>query len=753
MPALLELEEPPRRDRSTRRAAQRAVRRPFLRADRRRLEKNPQTLADLADPEMVAKAVIARLRTAAEYRSDWEPDWEFAMRAWRQLPTADREDSWESDRYLPLILKHVETALPSVVAAVLDQKGLFRMRGVKRKGKEAARALQTLVNHLAAGPTEAEVAYERMFWWATLIGTAYLDHGWDRRIEERTVPVVRDDFDEAKGRWGKVKAFTRKRIRVADHPTVTCLNPWNVYPDPCAVPGDDNEWFIIRVTTTLDDLRALAREGGHLDEEALERWVEEVDPANNPTEGSSDWFDAAASQGWDAVMQGMGYRSRLDRNNSEFDPMDGEKPVVVLKYVSKKETVTLGSPRHVIGYSPNPFLHGKTGIVVHHFLEMPDSPYGRGLGGILRGHQELANQNINAWMDTVMLELMAPIVVDKSRAQLLDEELVVQPNALIRVRGVDAIQRMQMPAPTNVALQVDAHLAHDADDLTGFTEQARGMAPNASQTATAFQGIQSNLRTRLIMHVRRGSRTVRYSGQILQKLCQQFYSRTQVATRTGEDGLEYVEIEPWEIVGDVEVEVAVSTARASPDAQAQRLLQLLQVVTPLLQTGAIQDPRVRRMVRMVLEGFEVEDIDLILPRGYGDVKDPIMENELLAGGIPVPVSPTEPHALHVQHHHPLLQELLDSGADDTLVAVVKAHIDGHFQAAQAQAAQAQMQAAGVAPPGAGGGGGAPQASSAGIGPGGGGPVRQGATLASRATGGQGTPGVAAPGPIAPGRTT
>lgn len=743
--ALFEMEAP--RARTSRRAAARRMRRPFLREERRRREKAPESYADLEDPELVARAIVARLRTASEYRSDWEDDWEFAMRAWRQLPTEEREDSWESDRHLPLILKHVETALPSVVAAVLDQKGLFRLRGKTRHGKEAARALQTLVNHLASGPTEAEVAYERMFWWSTLLGTGYLDHGWERRFEERVVPVVREIQDPRTGRWKKVKAFERKRIRVADHPVVTCLNPWNVYPDPCAVPGDDNDWFIVRVTTTLDDLRAMAGspdDGAHIDAEALEKWVEDEHPAGRASDSGPDWFDSAASLGWDQVMEGMGYRSRTDQTDSEFDPLEGDKPVVVLKYVSKKETITLGSPKHVIGYSANPFLHGKTGIVVHHFLEMPDSPFGRGLGVILRGHQELANQNINAWMDTVMLELMAPIVVDKSRAQLLDEELVVQPNALIRVRGTDAIQRMQMPAPTNVALQVDGHLARDADDLTGFTEQARGLAPNASQTATAFQGIQSNLRTRLIMHVRRGSRTVRYSGRMLAKLCQQFYSKTQIASRTGEDGLEYVEIAPWEIVCDFELEVAVSTARASPDAHAQRMLQLLQVVVPLLQTGAIQDPRVRKMVRMVLEGFEVEDIDQILPRGVDAVKDPLMENELLGKGIPVPVHPRENHGEHVTHHNALLQELLTTdGADESLVQEIRDHIQAHFDAA---ALQAQQQAGGLAKQQAQG------ASGAGIGPGGGSPARQEANLAGRGTGGQGTPGVAAPGPAAPGRT-
>ena len=168
----------------------------------------------------------------------------------------------------------------------------------------------------------------------------------------------------------------------------------------------------------------------------------------------------------------------------------------------------------MIGYSRNKNIHGLTGIVVHQFFKIPNCPFGRGIGGILKGHQELSNENINRWMDSVVIEAMAPIVVDKSRANLLDDELVLQPGAIIRTRGTDAVKRMELPAPTTISLTMDSHLARDADDLTGFNEQARGQASGGG-TATEFQGLQSNLQTRLIMHVRRSGRTIQRSGQLL----------------------------------------------------------------------------------------------------------------------------------------------------------------------------------------------------------------------------------------------
>lgn len=698
---------------------------------RKRGEKMVRAFADLEDPDRVARGLLARLKEWAEFRAPFEEEWRFAIRAWLQLPTEEREDSWESDRYMPVILKHVETALPSIIAATLDQHGIFRLHGMTRKNKERARALQALVNWQAQYSSGAEEAYEDMYWWAALCGTAFVEHFWDYREVEAQVPE-RGKFHETNG-----ETETRM-ILEADTPRVECLNPFDVYASPRGKVGPDCPAFILRVETTARELRELAENGAHIDRKALETWLREARPHKIGLSERS-WFDDVAGLSFHDVMVEAGYEDE-SLEESHADQVDEDRTLVVLRYVSDVETITMGGPKHLIGYSANPHRHRKTGIVIHQFYKIPGCPYGRGLGCILRGHQSLANENINAWMDTVNLERMAPVEVDRTRLSLTDEDLVLQPNAVIESRGGGAVNRIDVPAPTNLAMAVDAHLARDADDLTGFTEQARGLAPGVNQTATQYQGIQSSIRTRLVTHVRRSSRTLRASGLLLVSLNQQFFDREQVVQVTGEDGLEYVDIQPDELErGDVMVGVSISTSRASPDARAQRLLQLLAAIVPLIQSGMLHLSPVRRLVRMVLEANEVEDVDLILPRGDRN-KDALVENELLREMIAVPVVPTEPHDLHLKHHQPLLNELIEAGAPEAVLQVVKDHIQDHFEAV-AMVAAAQGQALQQAQ-------GAPQA---GMGPGDGSPTRQEANLAGQATGGQGMAGMAAPGPAAPGR--
>lgn len=716
-----------------------------------------ETVADLmaeGNSEDVISAIISRLEQSAQVRDSFEDEWYFAVRAWFQQFTEEAEDSWESQRYMPVILKQVETALPAIVAATLDDNGVFRFKGRTRKGKNAASALQALVND-QVGAHDYDEGYERMYWWAALVGTGYIDHGWNREEAERWVPVVKEVPIDDEHPDGKAKDFEKRTITVKDEPFVQALNPLDVYPCRNAVPGDDLDWFIQRVETTIGELRDLATpvDGesapSHIDGPALETWISEMNPADTGTDEAS-WFDAVAKGAtWTDWLAELGHDRDPDDEDGGVDTLSAERRVVVLVYRSKRETVTLGGPKHIIGYSPNKNIHGLTGLVIHHFFEIPNCPFGRGIGGILKGHQTLSNENINRLMDTQAIEAMAPILVDKSRANLLDDELVMQPNAIIRTRGVDAVQRMQLPAPTNLGLTMDSHLAADGDDLTGFNAQMRGGQGAPGQTASAFQGLQANIRMRLVMHVKRSARTLKRSGRILAKLNQQYLTKAQVVQRTGDDGMEYVEIQPWEIVGDVVVGVSIASSRAAPEARAQRLLQLFQLLVPIFQGGLLQQPQIRRMARMLLEANEVEDVDLLIPKGGEKIKDATFENTLLAQMQPVAVNPAEPHDVHVSIHTELLRQLSEDGADPALLAHVTEHIQEH-SAAQAAAAQAAQQAEaqqgqGTQEQQAQG------ADGAGIGAGGGDATRQGATLASASTGGQGTPGVAAPGPSAPGQ--
>lgn len=695
-------------------------------------------VSDLDNPEEVCETILARARYASDYRAAWEEEWRQAIRAWFQRATEDREDGWESDRYLPIIFKHVETAIPSLVAATLDGRRIWHLQANTRKGMEIAKAQERLLNWQAYTVAKAEEAIEDMYWWASIIGTAYIDTGWDWRVETRPWPKVRTikDPDTGEDTGSVVKEITEQEVTVADHPFMRCLNPLDVFPSPQNEMGSEGEWFVERVRTTIGELREAAGEG-HIDGDALEAWIEEDRPWEKTLDDDSDWFQGITGYDWDEWLREMGYVGREDvyeQRSSDF--VTADKVVTVLRYRSKQEIVTLGGPSRIIGYSLNPYIHGKTGIVIHHFFKVPGSPFGRGVGTVLLDHQALANENINRWMDTAAVEAAAPIIVDRAAVSILDDEWVFEPNKIIRARGTEAVKRMDVPAPTNLAMLLDQHLQTDADDVTGFSEQARGAAPPASQTATAFSGLQNNLRTRLVLHVRRSARTIRELGDLLLALNQQFLTEPQIVTFTGEYGLDYVEIQPEEIVARSVVRATLNASRAAPELRAQRLVQLTQIALPLLAQGAQQNPTVHRWLRMLLDENEIDEADLILPRLPGSAQDPLLENEALKVGARTKAHPAENHMQHIQAHGALLQELQAAGLVG-YAAIVQEHIQEHLAIAQAMAQQ-QVQAQGGGQP-----------SAPGADPGGNTPAEQEGGATAGGAQRNGTPGVASPGPGAP----
>jgi hypothetical protein len=698
------------------------------------------SVSDLENEDDVRTTIMSRLRQSVQARRPWEDEWWQVVQAWLQRPTQDREDGWESDRYLPIIFKHVETAVPIIVSAVIDADGAFEVESLTPDGHDVASAQKDLLNWQVSTTAKADIAWERMFFWSALIGTGYAEHFWEYRRERRFVPKV--VIDPKTGR--KVKRMLEADVVTRNNPRVKCLNPLHVWPDPDSEPGDDNEWYIVRTKTTIKELKRLAEQGGHIDKDALDLWLEDAKPGDDPLDAQKpNEVNEADMQLWEEWLRDAG----LELSNHEprdDDSSDGEKSVIVLRYVSKEETVTLGDPKHIIGVSRNPNTHGKTGIITHQFVEIPDCPYGRGIGQILLGHQQLANQNVNAWMDSVMLALMAPIEVDKNKVSVLEEDFIWEPNKLIRSRGGGAVKRVDLPAPTALALQVDAHLAHDADDATGFAGQARGVAPAASTTATAFNGIANNLSTRLVCHVRRSARTLSMSGDLLLALDQQYLDEAQMVKLAGEEALGYRMIQPEEIVGKSVVRCVVNTGRVNPDMTAQRLIQFLQVITPLLQAGAATNPIVLSLLRSIAKKLDLEKADVLFPKVFSKARDPLMENAYIGVGGHVDPLPMEDHWAHATAHlkgpggiEDLTARAATPGANVNPEAIkeLQRHVQAHLDAA-AQAGMAAAQPGGALPAGA-----PPAAAGA--------RASTPAGVAAGAAGANGTPGVAAPGPGAP----
>lgn len=711
-------------------------------------------VADLEDPDEVRKVLVSLATSAAQYREPHERTWQESYRAWMMiLDPQKKEDLWRSKRFIPLLFQHIESSHPALASAVFGGTKIWSVIGEGPDGRDHADAMGALLESQARGRTRMRKAYLRMLWWSLVCGTGVVDHQWERLEEERLRAIVEDDFDGAGRPIGedgnpidpatgakprKVKVMKMQKRIIYDDPLVRCINPFDIWLEPGSEAGIDGSYaFIVSRTTIGKILNAVEGKNTHLDKDAVAEWLEALEANNSSMDFDEDFNGSGLDMNmYNDLLEQVGFRSNNDTRDEE-EGFHGGRQVTLLVYRGKYETFTLAPGGRIIGWSDNQNAHGRTGLLVHNLYEVPDCPYGRGLGSLLLPHQELTNENINRAMDVAEISLMAPVGVDRSRVSVLDDKFRWQPNALIRTRGdpKSAVTRLDMPTPTNEAMLWNEHFKKDADDTTGMTDQARGMTPAGINTATEFSGLQANIKTRTFTHVQRMNEMLELSAFLLIELNQQYMTQKRVISIIGENGLYYKEILPTDIVGDFQVTGQVSSSRMAPAMKIQQLISLTSVIVPIIQQVG-SSPFLSKWVRMMLVEAEVEDVDRLIPKNSEKIRDPYSENVALRKGIKISPSPYERHDLHIAAHSEEYQKVMalvaEGLADQAELDRLAEHSEAHMILAQ----EAGSQMDGSQPPPA-----APASGSA---------ERQSATAeAGAAMGGNGVPGSSSPGPGAP----
>lgn len=695
-------------------------------------------IADLDNEQDVIDTVLARAKQAADYRRPFEEEWHRNILAMFQILYTEKEASWQSQRYMPIILSNVETALSVIGGVIVENPKLVRLNAQTPEGRDNAAALEGVLEWQSMGPCKIPRKLLQQEWWALVTGTGMVDTGWTEKYEK----AGRMTVEETNGI--KQKMYIEEMMLVEDWPKVSVLNPLDVYLSPDSGAGSDHNWWIQRARVRLSTLQDAAGKG-HIDEARLAAWVKDISPTDGGSEGRGQFQSELGPRLWDIWLEEVG-RAKPTRGapDDQDDKILGDKVVEVLLYKSPTEVITLGSDHHLIGYSRNRHIHRTSGLVTNPFMPVEGCPYGRSLASLLLGHQELVNQNVNLFADTMMISMMRPMVVDRSLVSILDTDEVFEPNSLIKVKmGADkAILPLDIPAPTNLFVMWDQHLRKDADDTSGFTDQARGVAPANSPTATEFSGIQANIQNRLKIHVLRMRWFVEDLFSMLAKLNQQYYTREQVISITGEAGIEYRKVKPWEIVGDVLVQATMSPRYANQDLHVQRLMAMVPTLVPILSGQIPLTPPLRRFLRGLLKAAGVDDVDRILPSENATARSPDAENVMMMRGLPVDPSIAEHQAglgmTHIQSHSSFAAAL---AADPDIPEQIKMLVNDHLQKhAILEQQMGQMFAAQ---------GGAPQPGMPGPQGGQGDVVRETANMQGAANGAHGAPGQASPGPAAP----
>lgn len=163
--------------------------------------------------------------------------------------------------------------------------------------------------------------------------------------------------------------------------------------------------------------------------------------------------------------------------------------------------------------------------------------------------------------------------------------------------------------------QYSQTISADIDSVSGVSEYARGGLPEIRRTATEASIIQDASNARAADKLSLIEDGVRSVAQRLVQLAQQFLTGEQVARVMGNQGLPlWVTFQPEDIAGEFDFEVEAGSTQPQNDTfRRQQATQMLQTLTPFVESGLVNAPE---LLKYVLQfGFGVKNPERFISAG------------------------------------------------------------------------------------------------------------------------------------------
>lgn len=154
----------------------------------------------------------------------------------------------------------------------------------------------------------------------------------------------------------------------------------------------------------------------------------------------------------------------------------------------------------------------------------------------------------------------------------------------------------------------------DIDRVTGINEYQRGALPEISRTATEASIIQDAANARSSHKLSRVENSIRAIARKLVALAQQYMTQEQYAYLVGMNETVWFEYTREDISAEVDFSVETgSTQPKNETFKAQQALDLMQVLTPFMGSGLINDQML--ITHVLREGFGIQNPERFMGPG------------------------------------------------------------------------------------------------------------------------------------------
>jgi hypothetical protein len=504
------------------------------------------------------------------------------------------------------------------------------------------------------------------------------------------------------------------KVLAHDHADMESIYPGDFYPSDTRKQDVNSMDFVgRRITTTLASLKRLAY--GVDDTGMATGYYHNLDllskvNSGNETEGSSTDANELTQKptrlGQNVECMEYWFTAGLFDPNSDPNVSDEDVVDFCLKYGCEPEdlpgpwVITMADGNVPIRIQPNPYPTQEFPFVVARCFEEDDKFWGIGIGKLIESDMyEIADKH-NQAMDAASAAIRSVYFSHKSVIKRVGNKKlddVIEPGEIVELdvpNGTpinQAIAEFRSTVNPLIPLQAADTVLLGLQRRTGATNTLAGVETPHGQTATEIQNSTSGALARV------GVRAARLEETWVKPLLQAFYQlycfyfdETKAIRVAGEQGLEWEDVSPDDLVADVRFNPKGSRTIANDLARNTQLLQLTAqpMVLPYL--------RMNEVVQEFFRGLGYDNPT----RFYQDPNRPQIpvqiedQHKLFAEGHRSPVDPMQPlmdSFMEVLAHGQYLQMVRDVTEADR----IREHMTEHdyFNNLKMQQLQTEAQTA------------------------------------------------------------
>lgn len=530
------------------------------------------------------------------------------IQKWKRLieaPRVKHNGKHRSGVQPKLIRKQAEWRYPALSEPFLNSSKLFKVSPITFEDVEAAKQNELILNWQFRTKMNKVRFIDNFVRSVVDEGTCIVQLGWDRqtRIDNVMVPVwehypIEDEeqleqfmqfvqFKQANPRGyneqvdeatkAAVSLFEEQQIAtiamqvgeeeaqeeviLVNEPTVTVLDPDNVYIDPSCNGDPDKALFII-VAFTTNKAELLKNTDRYKN-------IDKINWESVNTTDSADYTDNDTSN---FTFQDSSRRKTVAYEMWSYYDIEGNGELVPIVSTWIGDTM--------IRMEHNPFPDGKLPFVIATYSPVKREVYGEPDAELLEDNQKILGAVTRGVIDLLGKSANSQIGISKGLLDPLNKRRFADNQVYEFNPGTPSSERFiehRYPEIPNSAITMMSLQNNEAEAITGVKSFSGGLSGNAyGDVATGIRGMLDAASKREMSILRRLASAVNSIGSKILAMNAVFLSEEETIRVTNS---QFITIQREDLEGNFDLEVDISTAEVD-DAKSQDLSFLLQTIGP-----------------------------------------------------------------------------------------------------------------------------------------------------------------------------